>query len=93
MFLINKEKFLDSGYLLLKESDRITSPVGVLYFEYYNSADQFTEKLDLLSENIQCIIGEKWIPFGTAQTPELWDYADNIDTLDFLLKKNMAGIL
>jgi hypothetical protein len=47
----------------------------------------------MMQDKIQCITGKKHIPFGRAQFPKLWDYADKIDTLDFLLKKNLAGIL
>jgi hypothetical protein len=93
VYLVNREKFLDSGYLLLRESKQISSPVAVLYFEHYNTAEELTAVIDLNREKIQCITGRKWIPFGKAQYPELWDYADNVDTLDFLLKKNMVGIL
>jgi hypothetical protein len=39
------------------------------------------------------MIGRHGIPFGKAQSPHLWDYADGIDTIEFLLKKNLAGIL
>ena len=42
---------------------------------------------------IQCIVGKHNIPFGKAQSPHLWDYADGIDTIEFLLKKKLAGIL
>jgi hypothetical protein len=93
IYLINKEKFLDTGYILLKESTGLSSPVGVLYYEHYSSSAEVESNLSLNKENIQCITGKKWIPFGESQAPELWDYSDNIDTLDFLLKKNMAGIL
>jgi hypothetical protein len=93
VYLINREKFLDSGYLLLRESKQLSSPVAVLYFEHFDSNEDLLRSIDMNSEKIQCITGRKWIPFGKAQHPELWDYADNIDTLDFLLKKNMAGIL
>ena len=93
VYLVNKEPFLDSGYLLLKENSAFSSPVAVLYYEFYSSSD---DAYKLLSENenkIQCVTGRKGIPFGKAQMPELWDYADNIDTMDFLLKKKYAGIL
>jgi Acyl-CoA reductase (LuxC) len=93
VYLVNSEKFLDTGYLLLKESASISSPVGVLYFEYYNSSAELESRLKIDNEKIQCITGKKWIPFGKSQAPELWDYSDNIDTLDFLLKINMPGIL
>lgn len=93
IYLVNREKFLDAGLLLLKEDTQLTSPVGVLYYEYYNSLEEVLNFIDRDRDKIQCITGRKWIPSGKAQSPELWDYADNIDTLDFLLKKNMAGIL
>jgi hypothetical protein len=93
VYLVNKEKFLDTGFLLLKESYEISSPVSVLYYEYYSSEDGWTDQVNKLQDRIQCITGKKHIPFGRAQFPKLWDYADRIDTFDFLLKKNMAGIL
>lgn len=92
IYLVNKEKFLDTGYLLLKESNQLSSPVSVLYYENYKSEEELTGKIDKLKEKIQCIIGKNHIPFGKAQSPKLWDYSDNADTLDFLLKKNQSGI-
>ena len=47
----------------------------------------FFRKIENRMEKIQCIVGNRNIPFGKAQSPHLWDYADGIDTLDFLLKK------
>jgi hypothetical protein len=92
VYLVNKEKFLDTGYLLLKESREITSPVSVLFFEFYSSTGKLLERINEQKEKIQCITGENYIPFGKSQFPKLWDYADNIDTLNFLLKKNPSGI-
>jgi hypothetical protein len=92
IYLVNKEKFLDTGYLLMKESAQLSSPVSVLYYEFYKSEEELSGKIDNLKEKIQCIIGKNHIPFGKAQCPKLWDYADNADTLDFLLKKNLSGI-
>jgi hypothetical protein len=91
--LVNKEAFYDSGFLLLKEDDRISSPVSVLHYNYYESQDAVKQQTEFLKENIQCIVGRHNIPFGKAQWPHLWDYADGIDTIEFLLKKNLAGIL
>jgi len=93
VYLVNKEVFHDTGYLLLKEEKNISSPVSVLYYEYYNSQDAVKQQTELLKEKIQCVIGRHGIPFGKAQSPHLWDYADGIDTIEFLLKKNLAGIL
>jgi hypothetical protein len=93
VYLVNKEKFLDTGYMLLKESAEISSPVSVLFYEFYKSEESLALKINSLNDKIQCITGRKYIPFGKSQFPRLWDYADNIDTLDFLLKKNVSGIL
>jgi hypothetical protein len=93
VFLVNKEAFYDTGYLLLKEERKISSPVSVLYYEYYESQDAVKQQTELLKEKIQCVVSRHGIPFGKAQWPHLWDYADGIDTMEFLLKKKLAGIL
>lgn len=93
VYLVNKEIFYDTGYLLLKEESKISSPVSVLYYEYYESQEAVKKQTELLKEKIQCKVGKYNIPFGKAQSPHLWDYADGIDTIEFLLKKKIAGIL
>lgn len=93
VYIVNREPFLDSGYLLMKEDPRISSPVSVLYYEYFTSQYAVKQQTELQKDKIQCIIGKNYIPFGDAQWPHLWDYADGTDTIDFLLKKNIAGIL
>ena len=87
VYIVNKETFFDTGYLLLKEDTRISSPVSVLYYEYYESQDAVKQVPELMKEKIQCVVGRHYIPFGQAQWPHLWDYADGIDTIEFLLKK------
>jgi hypothetical protein len=93
VYLVNKEAFHDSGFILLKEESKISSPVSVLYYEYYESQYAVKQQTELLKEKIQCVVNRHNIPFGEAQWPHLWDYADGIDTIEFLLKKNLAGIL
>ncbi len=93
VFLVNKEKFTDTGYLLMKEHDGLSSPVAVLYYGFYSTPEEIKLQTSQLKEKIQCIVGRNYIPFGKAQMPALWDYADGIDTIDFLLKKNSTGIL
>ena len=93
LFIVNKELFHDSGYILLKEDYKLSSPVSVLNYEFFESQSAVNEQIDLLKENIQCIVGRGNVPFGKAQSPFLWDYADGIDTLEFILKKNLGRIL
>jgi len=75
---------------MLKEDKSYASPIASLFYETYNSADKLKNKLKNDAEHIQCIVAdgfvENEIPFGKTQTPELNDYADGIDTVDFLLK-------
>jgi hypothetical protein len=87
IFLVNKEEFVDTGYLLFKENKAISSPIAVLYFDLYNSLNDVFQEVEDRVGIIQCIIGKRNIPFGKSQSPHLWDYADGIDTVDFLLKK------
>jgi hypothetical protein len=87
VYLVNRESFTDTGFLLLRESNLLSSPVAVLHYKYYSSYDDLMQQLKNYDDKIQCITGKDHIPFGTTQEPALWDYADNIDTLDFLLKK------
>jgi len=93
VYLVNRDKFADTGYILLKENTALSSPVAALYYDYYNSPDYLMKQIDSLKEKIQCITGMNNIPFGNSQLPHLWDYADGIDTIDFLLKKSFKGIL
>lgn len=93
VYLVNRQKFLDTGYLLMREDNRLGSPVSVLHFEYYESPESLNRQIETLADSLQCIVGREYIPFGKSQAPDLMDYADGVDTLDFLLKKKFAGIL
>src|ERR1051326_1486136 len=89
IYLMNGEKFLDNNFLILREDISLHSPVGVLLYEYYSSEERLRERLRMDAANIQCIVSKMdlpgAIPFGTTQCPMLWDYADGVDTMKFLL--------
>jgi hypothetical protein len=87
VFIVNREKFFDTGYILIKEDRNLSSPVSVLHYEYYSDYDYVYQQTDVLKEKIQCIVHRDYVPYGKAQSPELWDYSDRIDTISFLLKK------
>lgn len=88
IYLVNLEEHLDNGFLLVKESADLVSPISVLFYEVYENEAQLTKMLEGLKARIQCIVGsdDARIPFGTAQNPEPWEYADEIDTMAFLLE-------
>lgn len=89
IFLMNGQVFLDNGFLLLKEDPGLSSPISVLHFSQYDPNIDPRVGLGALEGQIQCIVsgsgryGE--IPFGQAQNPGLADYADGVDTMEFLL--------
>ena len=89
IYLVNKEPHLDNGFLLLRESQPLVSPIAVLYYEYYSTQDDLTNKIEGQKDKIQCVVSQNaWyaqsLPFGKAQQPELWDYADDVNTLAFV---------
>lgn len=87
ILLVNGAPFLDNGFLLLQESDKAVSPISVLYFERYASAQERKHKLEHHADKIQCIVGNEkpaTVLFGQAQFPRVWDYADQVDTMKFL---------
>ncbi len=90
VYLMNKIAFLENGFLILKEDLGMSSPISVIFYERYSKIETLKERLKIEAENIQCVVSnEKELPnrvgFGEAQKPQLWDYADNVDTMKFLL--------
>jgi hypothetical protein len=93
IYLVNRDKHLDNGFLLVKEDKRMVSPLAVLFYEEYEDINAVQALLSRESENIQCIVSSaplnvssQVVDFGKSQQPALWDYADGIDTMDFLTK-------
>lgn len=84
IYLVNKEEHLDNGFLLLRESSDLVSPIAVLYYERYLSSEGLNESLEVNRNKTQCIVGHGDIPFGKAQSPKVDDYADGVDTMAFL---------
>lgn len=89
VFLMSNFKLLDNGFLTLKEDASYASPISSVFYEYYENADELEKRLRNDSDQIQCIVSSKLISnniaFGETQKPQLWDYADNVDTITFLL--------
>jgi hypothetical protein len=90
IFMINGVKHSDNGFLLLTENSSLSSPLAVVYYEYYDDPVRLNELLRQNANKLQCIISKnnsirQRIPFGTAQQPALADYADGIDTMNFLI--------
>lgn len=86
IFLVNKETHRDNGFLLLKEAPSLASSISVIHYEIYESLPNLLKELDIRKDDIQCLIGneESLFGFGQAQHPSLNDYADGVDTIQFL---------
>ncbi len=82
--LMSLSKFLDNNFLLMKESDQLFSPLSMLHYQYYQRPEEVNSFLDAHRSQIQCIVGQEFIPFGQAQCPSLMDYPDGMDTMEFL---------
>lgn len=85
IYLLEQYKFLDNNFLMIKESDDLHSPVGVLYFNYYKNEDEINQYLTTNKDAIQCVVGQGRVPFGYSQRPVITDFADNVNTLKFLV--------
>lgn len=90
VYLMSEFDMLENGFLMAKEDQGYGSPIATVFYEHYESAESLKSKLNTDTEFIQCIVSKDFIPseieFGQTQNPQLWDYADGIDTIEFLIK-------
>ncbi|MFA6248322.1 MAG: acyl-CoA reductase [Mucilaginibacter sp.] len=91
IYLVNRDAHLDNGFLLLKQDERLTSPLSCLHYETYTNLQSAQKQLQEQTDNLQCIVTtvplqtqNQIVTFGKSQHPQLWDYADGIDTMEFL---------
>ena len=85
VWLLDRAPIVENGFLIMKEEKALNSPVAALYYERYDDISAVEAILKEEEGRLQCIVGHGYIPFGEAQHPGLGDYADNADTLEFLL--------
>jgi hypothetical protein len=89
VFLMSNFKLLDNGFLTLKEDKSPASPISSVFYEFYDDINDLQIRLEAEKDQIQCIVSDKLtkdsIDFGQTQHPKLWNYADNVDTISFLL--------
>jgi hypothetical protein len=83
ILLLNKKFYMSNESILLSEESSLFSPISQLNYEFYTDLDSLTTSLKQ-NENLQCIAGKDFITFGDTQKPSLYDYADGVDTMQFL---------
>ncbi|TWR25309.1 acyl-CoA reductase [Mucilaginibacter achroorhodeus] len=91
VYLVNRDEHLDNGFLMVKRDEKLTSPLSVVFYETYTSLQEAEDILLQQSDSLQCIVTDaklsvpnQVVTFGESQRPKLWDYADGVDTMDFL---------
>ncbi len=89
LMLVNGVPYFDNGFIMLTANEGLVSPISVLFYETYKNLSDLNQKLDKEKDKIQCVVSANgWfngsVPFGKAQTPDVWEYADQIDTMKFL---------
>ena len=96
VLLLKLVPFLQNGFLIIREDENIPSPISIVHYERYDNLDLLNKKLIDQKEKLQCIVAnsdfvsDKYldtmrVDFGKTQSPQLWDYADGVDTFKFLL--------
>lgn len=88
VFLMSNFQLLDNEFLTIKEDTSHASPISSVFYEYYDDVNEVKARIQKDAEIIQCVVSngiiENSVYFGNTQKPNLWDYADNVDTLEFL---------
>jgi hypothetical protein len=95
VFLLNQTAHLCNDSLILTEDSSLQSRIATLHYEFYDSIEKLEENLQELRPKIQCIVSKiglktfETLPFGQSQQPKLDDYADGINTMEFLKNLNL----
>jgi hypothetical protein len=89
VYLLNQDQFWDNNFVMLKEDEKLFSPLSVIHFSRYSSLEDVKNFIQENGEDIQCVVGKnnlgiETVYFGEAQNPGLDTYADNVDTMQFL---------
>ena len=87
VYLMNAIPLLDNNFVILKDDTAMASPLGVVFYEYYNNLSDVIKIIENQQDAIQCVVSNSipnTIGFGNTQKPSLLDYADSLDTMVFL---------
>ncbi len=90
IYLVNQIHHYDNGFMMLTKNDALVSPISVIFYENYENQEDLRNIISSQIDKIQCVVSKDgWFEgsfnFGDAQKPKLWDYADGVDTMAFLL--------
>jgi hypothetical protein len=86
IYMMNSVPFLDNNFCILREDDGLFSPLSVFFVQRYDQMEEVTTYLEQHADVIQTVVGEGFHAFGRAQQPAIDDFADGIDTLQWLVE-------
>ncbi len=85
-------EFIDNGVSCFVESREFPSQISTISIVRYSTIEEVERWIEEHDNEIQCIVANKKriehprrVDFGEAQYPTLFDYADGVDTMKFLL--------
>jgi hypothetical protein len=81
--IMNNRYYMTNDSIVLLEDKNPFSPISQLHYQFYKNKDEILGQID--TNQIQCIAGQGFIPFGEVQSPGFQDFADGIDTMKFLI--------
>lgn len=85
LYLMNQTPLIDIDFINIVENESLHSPISCLHVERYKTLEDVKKNIAEQTENIQCVVGKDYLEFGKSQQPGLSDYADNVDTMEFIL--------
>lgn len=90
IYIMGKMNYLVNKAIFLVEQNTLTSRIAAINYQYYDHIPTLIDQLILLQDDIQVIVSTMDLyPLttfkpGKAQAPALNDYADGVDTFQFL---------
>jgi hypothetical protein len=87
LLIMNNKFYMNNDSILLTENAGLFAPVSQLNYSFYNSKEETVAALQN-NTDVQCIVGHGFTPFGQAQQPCITNFADGVDTMEFLMNLN-----
>ena len=81
----------DLGFALAVERCSFSDNISCVNYCYYDSIEEVERWLAENDDAVQCVVSRcvahpRRVDFGRAQYPTLWDYADGVDVMNFLIQ-------
>ncbi|MBP7184447.1 MAG: hypothetical protein KBA06_02985, partial [Saprospiraceae bacterium] len=92
IYIINNIANLDFGSIILLNNSEFSTRIATLHYEFYDIIENAISDCTHNGDKIQCVVASdkvnfvEKVKFGETQLPTLWNYADGIDTLEFLVE-------